>query len=62
MVTKTGLTICEVGPCYYQKQNPYVNVPSCHMNLLELSLYAKQNGKKLAELTREEVNWDPRVL
>ena len=40
---------------YYGKPNPYVNAPSCHVNLLEMSRYAKKNGKKLVELTREEV-------
>ena len=41
---------------YYEKSNPYVNAPSCHVNLLELSRYAKKAGKKLAELTKEEVD------
>lgn len=40
---------------YYESPNPYVNAPSCHVNLLELSRYAKKSGKKLAELTAEEV-------
>ena len=40
---------------YYDQPNPYVNAPSCHVNLLELSRYAKKCGKKLVELTREEV-------
>lgn len=35
--------------------DPYVNAPSCHVNLLELSRYAKQCGKKLVELTQKEV-------
>jgi hypothetical protein len=41
---------------YYEPPNPYVNAPSCHVNLLELSRYAKKNGKRLSELTEEEVN------
>ena len=40
---------------YYESQNPYVNAPSCHVNLLELSRYAKKCGKKIVELTKEEV-------
>ena len=40
---------------YYETPNPYVNAPSCHVNLLELSRYAKRCGKKLVELTQEEV-------
>jgi len=37
-------------------QNTYVNAESCHVNLLELSRYAKRTGKKLVELTKEEVD------
>lgn len=44
-----------VDPSYYEQPNPYVNAPSCHVNLLELSRYAKRCGKKLVELTQEEV-------
>ena len=40
---------------YYETPNPYVNAPSCHVNLLELSRYARKIGKKLVELTKEEV-------
>ncbi len=45
----------DIGPNYYKQPDPYANAPSCHVNLLELSRYAKQCGKKLAELTLEEV-------
>ena len=40
---------------YYEQPNPYVNAPSCHVNLLELSRYAKKCGKKLIDLTQEEI-------
>ena len=40
---------------YYEQPNPYVNAPSCHVNLLELSRYAKKCGKKMVDLTQEEV-------
>ena len=45
----------EVNQSYYEQPNPYVNAPSCHVNLLELSRYAKKCGKKLVELTQEQV-------
>ena len=45
----------EFNQSYYEQPNPYVNAPSCHVNLLELSRYAKKCGKKLVELTQEEV-------
>lgn len=41
---------------YYETPNLYVNAPSCHVNLLELSKYAREKGKKLADLSKEEVN------
>ena len=44
-----------IAPSYYEQPVPYVNSPSCYVNLLELSRYAKQCGKKLVELTQEEV-------
>jgi hypothetical protein len=40
---------------YYEQPNPHVNAPSCHVNLLELSRYARRRGKKLVELTQDEV-------
>ena len=40
---------------YFEQPNPYVNAPSCHVNLLELSRYAKRCGKKLVELTQDDV-------
>ena len=40
---------------YYEQPDPHVNAPSCNVNLLELSRYAKKHNKKLVELTREEV-------
>lgn len=40
---------------YYESPNPYKNAPSCNVNLLELSRYAKKAGKKIIELTKEEV-------
>lgn len=44
-----------VGKSYYASPNPYANAESCHVNLLEMSRYAKRTGKKLVELTKEEV-------
>ncbi len=40
---------------YYAQPDPYVNAPSCNVNLLELSRYAKKSGKALVDLTKEEV-------
>lgn len=54
--TKPKFITEKVEPGYYNKPDPYVNAPSCHVNLLELSRYAKKQGKKLTDLTKEEVN------
>lgn len=40
---------------YYETPDPYKNVSSYTVNLLELSRYAKRVGKKLIELTEDEV-------
>ncbi len=44
-----------VQQSYYEKPSPYVTAPSCHVNLLMMSRYARECGKKLTELTAEEV-------
>lgn len=45
----------DVTPDYYTTPNPYKNAPSCNVNLLEMSRYARWTGKKLVELTEAEV-------
>lgn len=40
---------------YYATPNPYSHPVSTRINLLEMSRYAQQTGKKLSELTKEEV-------
>jgi len=40
---------------YYEKPNPYVNPTLNHVNLPELSRYAKRTGKKLVDITKEEL-------
>ena len=46
----------EIDKGYYETSNLYVNAPSCHVKLLELSRYARKKGKKLADLSQDEVN------
>ncbi len=45
-----------VAPDYYEAPNPYADAPTCKVNLLELSRYARSVGKKLVELTKEEAD------
>ena len=40
---------------YYTKPDPYSNPVPTRINLLEMSRYAQKIGKKLSELTKEEV-------
>lgn len=46
----------QLNPSYYEQPNPYVNAPSCHVNLLELSRYAKKTKKRLVDLSADEVD------
>ena len=41
---------------YYETPNPYKNAPSCNVNLLMLSRYAKKHNKQIVQLTENEVN------
>lgn len=41
---------------YFETPNPYKNAPSCNINLLQLSRYAKKQNKQIAQLTENEVN------
>ncbi len=43
-----------ISPSYYEQPDPYANAPSCHVNLLELSRYAKQCGKSWLNLHRRK--------
>lgn len=45
----------ELPKGYFETPDPYKNAPSCNTNLLELSRYAQKNGKRLVDLTIEEV-------
>ena len=49
------IEIQEEKQYYYEKPNPYVTAPSCHVNLLMMSRYVRERGKKLTDLTAEEV-------
>lgn len=41
---------------YYEQPNPYVNAPSCHVNLLEMSRYDKKHKKRIVALSADEIN------
>ena len=45
----------KLPPSYFEAPNPYKNAPSCNVNLLLLSRYAKEHNKAMAQLTAEEI-------
>ena len=40
---------------YYESPNPYESAPSCHIDLPALARYARTVGKKLTDLSKDEV-------
>ena len=40
---------------YFEKPDPYKNAPSCNVNLLQLSRYAKTHNKAISEITADEI-------
>ena len=47
----------DIPPGYYEMPDPYKTAPvyDTPVNLLELSRYARKVGKKLVDLTKDEV-------
>ena len=45
----------KVPSSYYTTPDPYSNPVPTKINLLEMSRYADKTGKKLSELTKDEV-------
>ena len=45
----------QLPPSYFEAPNPYKNAPSCNVNLLKLSKYAKSQNKALVQLTADEI-------
>ena len=40
---------------YYEPLNPYVNAPTCKINLGQLAAYVRKHGKTQWDLTKEEI-------
>lgn len=43
------------APEYFAPVNPYEEQPACKYNLRELTRYARKVGKRVTELTYEEI-------
>ena len=41
---------------YFVQPNPYEDLQESDVNLLELSRYAKSIGKRLSDLSKDEIN------
>ena len=50
MDTETG-----IFTSYFEPPDPYKNALSCHVNLLELSRYAKKHGVAIKDLSEEDI-------
>ena len=56
MIAKPTFLIGKKLPqSYYEQPRPYKNAPSCNVNLLQLSKYAREQGKALSQLTENEI-------
>ena len=42
-------------PEYYEPPDPYKPGPKCNINLSELTKYARRTGKRIVDMTYEEV-------
>lgn len=49
------LECAELPETYFLPQNPYINAPSCNLDLGAFAKYAKALGKPITEITREEL-------
>lgn len=54
-IRKTAIILADSMEEYMAPPNPYRNPPKSKLNLLELSRYARRVGKKIEELTAEEI-------
>ena len=55
MIGKRPKFLEKIPEGYYDKINPYVTAPSCKVNLLEMSRYAKKHNKDMSDLTKREI-------
>ena len=54
-IRKPAIILADSMEEYMAPPNPYRNPPKSKLNLLELSRYARRVGKKIEELTAEEI-------
>ena len=54
-IRKPAVILAESMEEYMAPPNPYKNPPRSKLNLLELSRYARRIGKKIEDLTAEEI-------
>ena len=54
-IRKPAVILADSMEEYMAPPNPYKNPPRSKLNLLELSRYARRIGKKIEDLTAEEI-------
>ena len=54
-IRKPAVILADSMEEYMAPPNPYKNPPKSKLNLLELARYAERVGKKIEELTAEEI-------
>ena len=54
-IRKPAVILADSMEEYMAPPNPYKNPPRSKLNLLDLSHYARRAGKKIEELTAEEI-------
>ena len=54
-IRKPAVILADSMEEYMAPPNPYKNPPRSKLNLLELSRYARRVGKKIEDLTAEEI-------
>lgn len=54
-IRKPAVILADSMEEYMAPPNPYKNPPKCKLNLLELGRYARRVGKRIEELTAEEI-------
>ena len=54
-ISKPAVILADSMEEYRSPPNPYKNPPKSKLNLLELGRYARRVGKKIEELTAEEI-------
>lgn len=54
-IEKVPLILADSMEDYVATPDPYKNAPDCKVDILELSRYARKTGRKIIDLSPEEI-------